>query len=97
MKVLLPASGGEMVEFGDVSQPCPASDEALVRVEAFSVNRGETFLLERPPAGWRRASPDGRSCSLARPGVSATTSPNWPRTRAPRSPRSPGQRTGEPG
>jgi NADPH2:quinone reductase len=53
MKVLLPASGGEMVEFGDVSQPCPASDEALVRVEAFSVNRGETFLLERPPAGWR--------------------------------------------
>lgn len=53
MKALLPASGGEMVEFGDVSQPCPARDEALVRVEAFSVNRGETFLLERPPEGWR--------------------------------------------
>jgi NADPH:quinone reductase-like Zn-dependent oxidoreductase len=25
----------------------------VIRVEAFSVNRGETFLLEKPPAGWR--------------------------------------------
>jgi NADPH:quinone reductase-like Zn-dependent oxidoreductase len=42
-----------MVSFGDVCQPHPAAGEALVRVEAFSVNRGETFLLEGPPAGWR--------------------------------------------
>jgi NADPH:quinone reductase-like Zn-dependent oxidoreductase len=42
-----------MVEFGDVDQPRPLASEALVRVEAFSVNRGETFLLEKPPVGWR--------------------------------------------
>ncbi|HZR49648.1 MAG TPA: zinc-binding dehydrogenase [Streptosporangiaceae bacterium] len=54
MKALLPAGGRNMVEFGDVGQPHPADDEALIRVEAFSVNRGETFLLEKPrPAGWR--------------------------------------------
>ncbi|MFE3450952.1 zinc-binding dehydrogenase [Nonomuraea sp. NPDC059194] len=36
------------VEFAEDAQPVPAADEALVRVEAFSVNRGETFLLENP-------------------------------------------------
>jgi NADPH2:quinone reductase len=53
MKALVPADDGGMVEFADIAQPRPADDEALIRVEAFSVNRGETFLLERPPAGWR--------------------------------------------
>jgi NADPH:quinone reductase len=53
MKAILPAEGPDMVKFGVVSQPVPDPGEALVRVEAFSVNRGETFLLERPPAGWR--------------------------------------------
>jgi NADPH:quinone reductase-like Zn-dependent oxidoreductase len=53
MKALLPSGGLAMVEFGDVDQPRPLASEALVRVEAFSVNRGETFLLEKPPAGWR--------------------------------------------
>lgn len=53
MKALLPTDGRDMVEFGNVSQPHPATDEALIRVETFSVNRGETFLLEKPPAGWR--------------------------------------------
>jgi len=53
MKAIIPASGPDMVSFGDVCQPHPAAGEALVRVEAFSVNRGETFLLEEPPAGWR--------------------------------------------
>jgi NADPH:quinone reductase len=53
MKALLPADGPRMVAFGDVDQPRPLASEALVRVEAFSVNRGETFLLEQPPAGWR--------------------------------------------
>ena len=53
MKALLPTHNNEMVEFGDIPQPSPAGDEALVRVEAFSVNRGETFLLEQPPPGWR--------------------------------------------
>jgi NADPH2:quinone reductase len=37
----------------DVPEPEPAADEALVAVEAYSVNRGETFLLEAPREGWR--------------------------------------------
>jgi NADPH:quinone reductase len=53
MKALLPSGRPEMVEFGDVDQPRPHAGEALVQVEAFSVNRGETFLLEKPAAGWR--------------------------------------------
>jgi NADPH:quinone reductase len=38
---------------GDVPEPEPASNEALVAVEAYSINRGETFLLESPRDGWR--------------------------------------------
>jgi len=38
---------------GEVSEPEPAPGEALVAVEAFSINRGETFLLQRPREGWR--------------------------------------------
>jgi NADPH:quinone reductase len=36
-----------------VPEPTPAADEALVVVEAYSVNRGELFLLEAPREGWR--------------------------------------------
>ncbi|GAA2142615.1 zinc-binding dehydrogenase [Kitasatospora kazusensis] len=42
-----------MVEIGEVPEPEPRPDEVLVKVDAYSVNRGETFLLERPPAAWR--------------------------------------------
>jgi NADPH:quinone reductase len=42
-----------LVALADVDQPTPAPDEAIVRVQAFSVNRSETFLLEFPPDGWR--------------------------------------------
>jgi NADPH:quinone reductase len=42
-----------LVALADVDQPAPQPDEVLVEVQAFSVNRGETFLLEDPPAGWR--------------------------------------------
>src|ERR671930_2441001 len=38
---------------GDVAEPSPAPNEALVAVEAYSVNRGEIFLLEQPRDGWR--------------------------------------------
>ena len=38
---------------GEAPEPEPAPDEALVAVEAYSVNRGETFLLEAPRDGWR--------------------------------------------
>ncbi|MFC8719117.1 zinc-binding dehydrogenase [Kitasatospora sp. NPDC057198] len=51
MKALVPARG--TVEFAEVPQPEPRPGEVLVKVDAFSVNRGETFLLEDPPPHWR--------------------------------------------
>ena len=41
------------IALADVPQPEPGPDEALVIVEAYSVNRGELFLLEAPREGWR--------------------------------------------
>ena len=52
MKSFVPDGEGQVV-FADIDEVTTAADEAVVAVEAFSVNRGETFLLERPPAGWR--------------------------------------------
>ncbi|MFH8379808.1 zinc-binding dehydrogenase [Kitasatospora sp. NPDC018058] len=51
MKALV-AEGGT-VRLTEVEQPRPGAGEALVKVEAFSVNRGETFQLEAPRPGWR--------------------------------------------
>jgi NADPH2:quinone reductase len=42
-----------MVRFAEVTEPVPALGEAVVTVEAFSINRGETFLLETPRGEWR--------------------------------------------
>ncbi len=47
-----PDAPGRVV-LGQAPEPEPAPDEALVAVEAYSVNRGETFLLEAPREGWR--------------------------------------------
>jgi NADPH2:quinone reductase len=41
------------VELAAVEQPRLRPDEALIKVEAYSVNRGETFQLESPPPDWR--------------------------------------------
>jgi NADPH2:quinone reductase len=40
------------VEFGDTAEPEPRADEAVISVEAYSVNRGETFRLEDPLRRW---------------------------------------------
>ena len=42
-----------LVRMNKVAEPTPAPDEAVVAVEAYSVNRGETFVLEQAAAGWR--------------------------------------------
>ena len=44
---------GPSVELVAVDQPQPRPDEALIKVEAYSVNRGETFQLEAPRPDWR--------------------------------------------
>ena len=54
MLALLPTDGSDpLVEIDEAPEPLTAPDEALIRVEALSINRGETFLLERPNDGWR--------------------------------------------
>ncbi|GAA2418996.1 zinc-binding dehydrogenase [Streptomyces mauvecolor] len=60
MKALLPGSPDEAdkpVVLGEAPEPGPADDELVVSVEAYSVNRGETFQLDgqldRTWPGWR--------------------------------------------
>jgi len=54
MKALVPTGKlHAMVDFADVAEPAPARNEAVIAVKAFSINRGETFLLERPATAWR--------------------------------------------
>ncbi|MFD9128275.1 zinc-binding dehydrogenase [Kitasatospora sp. NPDC059571] len=54
MKAYIPTGHpGRTVGLGEAPQPEPRADELLVKVDAYSVNRGETFLLEDPPPGWR--------------------------------------------
>lgn len=45
--------GQGSVRLGQAREPTPRPGESLVAVEAYSVNRGETFLLESPADGWR--------------------------------------------
>jgi len=55
MQALVPTGReGKLVSLaGDVAEPAPQPDEVVIAVEAFSINRGETFLLEAPKTGWR--------------------------------------------
>ena len=41
------------VKLNEVPEPVPMSDEAVVEVHAFSLNRGEIALLASRPDGWR--------------------------------------------
>lgn len=52
MRAMVPDGAGSVL-VADVSDPVPGDDQVLVQVEAFSINRGETFLLDRPVPGWR--------------------------------------------
>lgn len=52
MKALIP-DGRRSVKFAEIPVPEPADSEVVVEVRAFSVNRGETFLLDQPAPGWR--------------------------------------------
>jgi len=58
MQALVPAGraaglAAGLVAMAEVPRPEPRPDEALVRVQAFSVNRGEIFRLENPEPGAR--------------------------------------------
>jgi NADPH:quinone reductase len=54
MRALVPTEAdAPSVRFAEVDEPQSGADEVVVAVEAFSVNRGETFLLESPAPGWR--------------------------------------------
>ncbi|MFI6947012.1 zinc-binding dehydrogenase [Streptomyces sp. NPDC050422] len=56
MRAVTPTTDG-LVLLGEAPEPDPAADETLIAVEAYSVNRGETFQLDgqldRRWAGWR--------------------------------------------
>src|SRR5713101_9677939 len=41
------------VELIEVAEPVPMSEEAVVEVHTFSLNRGELALLASRPEGWR--------------------------------------------
>src|SRR5262245_12557090 len=41
------------LQMRDVAEPAPASNEALIEVRNFSLNRGELRLLASRPSGWR--------------------------------------------
>ncbi|MEU1308910.1 zinc-binding dehydrogenase [Streptomyces cinnamoneus] len=52
MRRLIPTGeAARPVAFAETPEPVPAPGEALIKVEAFAPNRGETFLLERPKPG----------------------------------------------
>jgi len=48
-----PGGLGRTALDAEAAEPVPAPDEALVAVEAFSLNRGELALLAARPVGWR--------------------------------------------
>lgn len=70
MKALVPTQPAPAVRLVDEPDVVPSAGELLVRVDAISVNRGETFQLEAAAPGWRpgkdvagrvvRSTADGR-------------------------------------
>ncbi|MGF1429956.1 zinc-binding dehydrogenase [Kitasatospora sp. LaBMicrA B282] len=82
-----PAAVGPTVRQAAVAEPVQRADQALIKVEAYSVNRGETFVLERPPADWRpgkdvaglvvQAAPDGSGPAVGRRVVAHPPAAGW--------------------
>ncbi|MFI0976393.1 zinc-binding dehydrogenase [Streptomyces sp. NPDC021093] len=88
MKALIPSGRTDIpVTFDEVDPPQPQPHEALVEVQAISVNRGETFQLEAPQPGWRpgkdvagvvvRAAADGSGPSAGTRVVGHPLSAGW--------------------
>jgi NADPH:quinone reductase len=81
------ADASRPVEFADVPEPTPASDEAVIAVGAFGLNRGELSLLAGRPAGWRpgqdvagvvgEAAPDGSGPGLGARVVGLVDQAGW--------------------
>lgn len=54
VKAFIPIkSTAHTVTLAEVPEPVATLSEALVSVAAYSINRGETFVLEQSPQGWR--------------------------------------------
>jgi len=83
----LVSDGVNSVVMADVDDPHPGPGELLVKVDAFSVNRGETFQLEAVAPGWRpgkdfagtvlRPSPDGSGPPAGTRVVGHAPSSSW--------------------
>ncbi|HEY3563297.1 MAG TPA: nuclear transport factor 2 family protein [Kribbella sp.] len=52
MRAFLP-TGPNAIALAEVEEVRPGPDEVLIEVAAYSLNRGETFQVENPPADWR--------------------------------------------
>lgn len=52
MRAMIP-DRARSVRLDETAEPTPAADEAVIAVEAYSVNRGETKLLDAPRERWR--------------------------------------------
>lgn len=86
MRAVVPADPGE-VTFAEVENPEPQANEVLITVDAFSVNRGETFLLEHPQPNWRpgkdiagvvlRAADDGSGPDVGQRVVAHPPASGW--------------------
>ena len=96
MPAFVPSSDAPArLTLGEAPGPSPAPDEALVAVEAYSINRGEIFLLDAPRDGWRpgqdvagrveRAAADGSGPAAGTRVVAHVPGAGWaPRVAAPR-------------
>src|SRR6266849_4056993 len=79
--------GPEPVAIREVAEPEPQSNEALVAVHAFSLNRGELRLFQVRPEGWRpgqdiagvvlRAAADGSEPAAGTRVVALTDQAGW--------------------